>query len=374
MTASFQTSVILPEFGLWKKIRDKRYLAMFTVELTARCNNNCRHCYINLPAFDRGAMRKELSFGEIRDIADEAVSLGAIWCLITGGEPLLREDFFDIYLYLKKKGLLITVFTNGTLLTHDHVQLFKKYPPRDLEVSVYGSKRNTYERISRKLGSFDAFIKGLYLLRDGGINFRLKTMALRSNVSDIMKIEEFSKKYTKEPFRYDPMLKMRHDFDRLRNEEIRSERLNPLDIARLEQEDPDRLEAWQKYCETRFRPDLENRTSRRLFYCAAGNRSFDLTHDGYFRLCSSLCHPSCVYDLRKGSLTDAWTYFVPRVRELTSERNEFLDNCRSCALTNLCYWCPAHAHLESGKLDGWIEYFCEIAHQRTKTSIFPKNK
>ena len=117
MTESVVSSVPLPEFLLWEKIKGKRVLMSFDLEVTARCNNDCRHCYINLPAGDRAAREKELSLEEIKEIADEAVSLGTLWCLITGGEPLLREDFSDIYLYLKRKGLLISVFTNATLVT-----------------------------------------------------------------------------------------------------------------------------------------------------------------------------------------------------------------------------------------------------------------
>ena len=69
------------------KIADKRVPLDFTLELTARCNNNCAHCYINLPAGDRQAIRNELTLAEISDIADQAVALGTLWCLITGGEP-----------------------------------------------------------------------------------------------------------------------------------------------------------------------------------------------------------------------------------------------------------------------------------------------
>ena len=146
MSESIVSSIPLPEFSLWEKMQDKRSAISFEIEITARCNNNCRHCYINLPADDKVAKENELSFEEIKEITDEAVSLGALWCLITGGEPLLREDFFDIYLYFKRKGLLVSLFTNATLITDEHVRLFKKYPPRDIEVSVYGiTKRDLRE-------------------------------------------------------------------------------------------------------------------------------------------------------------------------------------------------------------------------------------
>jgi len=51
---------------------------------------------------------------------------------------------------------------------------------------------------------------------------------------------------------------------------------------------------------------------------------------------------------------------------LTSQNREFLEKCRACPLVNLCLWCPAHAHLESGRLDAWVEYFCRVAQARAR--------
>jgi len=104
MSKSFVSSIEIQDFSLWDKIKGKRALFSFDLETTARCDNDCRHCYINLPAGDRAAREQEFSVEEIGNIADQAVSLGAVWCLITGGEPLLRKDFTDIYLLLKRKG------------------------------------------------------------------------------------------------------------------------------------------------------------------------------------------------------------------------------------------------------------------------------
>jgi MoaA/NifB/PqqE/SkfB family radical SAM enzyme len=154
----------LPDFHLWKKTEEKRIPLSAEIEFTERCNNNCIHCYINLPANDEEAKKRELSFREITDIVDEAVEMGCLWWLISGGEPLVRKDFADIYLYLKKKGLLVSVFTNATLITPKLIRLFKRYPPRDLEITIYGVTRKTYERITRTPGSFEAFRRGINLL------------------------------------------------------------------------------------------------------------------------------------------------------------------------------------------------------------------
>jgi radical SAM protein with 4Fe4S-binding SPASM domain len=345
-------------------MRGKRALISFDLEITARCNNNCRHCYINLPAGDKVAKEKELSLEEIGDIGNEAILFGAVWCLITGGEPLLREDFPDIYLCLKKKGLLISVFTNATLVTKEHIELFKKYPPRDVEVSVYGVSKEIYERVTRTPGSFSAFRQGLDLLLGSGLDVRLKAMALRSNLCEQQAIARFCREKTKDYFRFDPFLHLRYDGNSSRNAEIKAERLSPEEIVALDQSDPERFQALGKECDKLIVPQFSHTPCNCLFHCGAGNESFSLSYDAFFRLCPSLWHPSCVYDLRIGTLAEAWHNFTPDVLALRSDREEFQETCRKCPLINLCVWCPAHASLETGELDAPVAYFCEVAHAR----------
>lgn len=364
MVKSFSDASLLPDFPLWEKMRSRKGVVSFDLELTARCNNNCRHCYINLPVEDRKAVRKELTLEEISRIADEAISLGAFWCLLTGGEPLLRKDFFEIYLLLKRKGLLVSVFTNATLITKKHVEFFKKYPPRDIEVTVYGISQKTYEQITRVPGSFKAFRRGLELLLQGGIKVRFKAMAMRSNLNELLKINRFCRQRTKDYFRFDPSLHARFDGNKKRNREIASERLLPSEYVALEQGDSERRIALKKSCNELIRPEMKHLKCNHLFHCGTGNGNFTVGYDGMFRLCSSLHHPDCVYDLRKGTLAEAFQSFVPKVRDLRSNREVFLKKCRVCSIFNLCIWCPAHAHLETGQLDQPVDYFCELAHAR----------
>lgn len=370
MSTSFVVTESLPRFHLWDKMQDRRAPVSFDLEVTARCNNDCRHCYINLPAGDREAQEKELSLEEILRIAREAVSLGALWCLLTGGEPLLRDDFFEIYLGLKRLGLLVSVFTNACLITPRHVELFKKYPPRDLEITVYGALRETYEAVTRRSGSFQACRRGLDLLLASGVKVRLKAMALRANVHELAEIAAFCRARTNDYFRFDPLLHLRFDGNAERNEEIKAQRLSPEEIVAVEQADPERAAALKQGCDRLIGPSCTEPACDHLFHCGAGLGSFSVSYDGLFRLCSSLWHPECVYDLRRGSLREAWDHLVPKVREMRSQRREFLERCCTCPLIDLCLWCPAHAHLEAGQLDLWLDYFCRVARARAEALGF----
>jgi radical SAM protein with 4Fe4S-binding SPASM domain len=360
MTATLE----IQQFPLWDKMKSKRALFSFDLELTARCNNDCRHCYIVLPANDRAAQARELTLDEIARIADQAVELGAMWCLLTGGEPLLRDDFADVYMMLKRKGLLVSVFTNATPIRAEHIALFKKYPPRDIEVTIYGATSETYEAVSQRPGSFAAFVRGLDALCGAGVRVRLKAMALRSNLHEMEAIATFGRARTKDFYRFDPQLHLRFDGDATRNEEIKQERLTPEEIVALERADEKRFGALQKNCDTLINEDFTHIGCDHLFHCGAGNGSFNVGYDGTFRLCSSLWAPETTLNLRETSLRAAWETLVPRVRDLRSRTREFLETCRRCELVNLCLWCPAHAHLETGAMDGATPYFCAVAHAR----------
>lgn len=364
MSKSFTSPISINQFEFFEKRRKKRKLFCFDLELTARCNNNCRHCYINLPPDDLVAKQNELSLEIIKKLADEAASLGALWCLITGGEPLIRNDFFEIYLCLKKAGFLVSVLTNATLITNRHVELFKKYPPRDIEVTVYGVTQDTYEKVTRIPGSFKAFMKGINLLLKAGFNVTLKAMALRSNLHEFKEIASFCRKRSSQAFRFDPFLHLRLDGNPQRNEEIKSERLSPDEIMILERSDPKRLEALIKKCNGLAQTPSFSEEREKLFNCSAGVYSFVIGYDGLFRLCSSLYHPDCVYDLRQGSVNDARFQFTPLIKNMRITDRTFFKKCPTCSLKDLCMCCPAHAFLETGKMEDQIKYFCEIARLR----------
>ncbi len=351
---------------LWSKLAAKGAPHAFDLELTARCNNDCRHCYINLPSGDATAAAAELGLDEILGIGREAVDMGAVWCLLTGGEPLLRADFGDIYLGLKRLGLLVGVFTNACLVTPAHAELFRAYPPRDIEVSVYGVTRETYEAVTRRPGSHAAFLRGLDLLAEAGVKVRFKAMALRSNLGEFAEIAAFCRERTADFYRFDPLLHGRFDGDAVRNAEIEAERLPPEELVALERADPERFGALERGCTDGmvFQPSGEHDGCDHLFHCGAGQGSFTVGYDGTFRLCSSLCHPDTVYDLRRGTLREAWVEWVPHVRDLRGSDPEFLQKCRRCSLVDLCLWCPAHAALETGSMDAWVDYFCRVAHAR----------
>ncbi|MDR0890238.1 MAG: radical SAM protein [Oscillospiraceae bacterium] len=118
-------------------------------ELTGRCNFDCKMCYVHvLDAVD--AKKKELSTQQWLTVFDSAYEKGLLFATLTGGECLLRKDFRQLYLHLWNKGVKLTVFTNGALVTDDYVAFFAKYRPEKIQISLYGSNDDGYEAVTGK--------------------------------------------------------------------------------------------------------------------------------------------------------------------------------------------------------------------------------
>jgi len=164
--------------ALHQKVADQRVPIAGAIEVTRRCPLRCVHCYNNLPLGDQEAARNELTYEEHCRIVDEISDAGCLWLLYTGGEIFLRRDFLDIYTYAKKKGLIVSLFTNGVLLTPEVADRLVEWRPFSIEITLYGRTEETYERITGIPGSFERCMRGIRLLLARGLPLELKTMAM----------------------------------------------------------------------------------------------------------------------------------------------------------------------------------------------------
>jgi len=152
--------------ALHQQSAGRRIPASGTVELTRRCPLSCVHCYNNLPMDDSEARSRELTFDEHRRILDEITEAGCLWLLYSGGETLARADFLEIYTYAKQKGLIITLFTNGTLLTADIADHLAEWRPFSIEITLYGRTPQTHDGVTGVPGSYEQCMRAVRLLRE----------------------------------------------------------------------------------------------------------------------------------------------------------------------------------------------------------------
>lgn len=360
---SYVSTQVIGKTNFWKKI--KPLLGRLDIELTERCNNNCIHCCINLPVDNLLAKEKELSSEEIKNILKEAVSLGCMSVRFTGGEPLLRGDFEELYVFARKQGLKVLIFTNATLIDEHFAQLFTHIPPLEkIEVTVYGMKKNSYESVTRTPGSFKAVWKGINLLLERKIPFVVKGAFLPQNKSEI---EEFETWAATIPWMdklpsYSMFFDLRCRREGNKNELIKSLRLSPQEGLEVFTRRKDKyIKEMQQFCSKFMHP-----VGDRLFSCGSGVGGGCVDAYGIFQPCIMLRHPACVYNLRKGSLKNALENFFPELRETKATNPEYLTRCAKCFLKGLCEQCPAKSWMEHGTLDTPVEYLCEIAHAQAR--------
>jgi radical SAM protein with 4Fe4S-binding SPASM domain len=336
------------------------------IELTERCNNNCAHCYINLPANDAAAKARELSTREIQDILIEAASLGCLTVRFTGGEPLLRDDFRLLYLFARRLGLKVLLFTNATLITQEIADLFARVPPLErIEVTVYGMCRDSYEAVSRVAGSFEAAWRGMELLLDKQIPFVVKGALLPANKGELAEFETWASTipWMDKPPSFSMFfdLRCRRDSE-AKNRHIRRLRLQPDGAMQVLARDRERyVKGTTEFCQKFMAPagDL-------LFSCGSGQGGGCVDAYGSFQPCMMLRHPDTIYDLKNGSLREALTVFFPQLREMKATNADYLARCARCFLKGLCEQCPAKSWMEHGTLDTPVEYLCEVAHTQAR--------
>ena len=340
-------------------------LGHLDIELTERCNNACLHCYINLPARDKDAVRRELSTEEWKDILRQAADLEALSVRFTGGEPLLRPDFADIYLYARRLGLQVILFTNGRLITPELADLFAKIPPRKkIEISVYGLHKESYEAVACAPGAFAEFRRGIDLLLERQVPFVVKSVLLPPNRSEISELESWAAgiPWMDRPLAYSAFLDLRTRRDSpAKNRRIGGLRLAPEDAVALAAAHPDTYrKSMAQFARGYMAPQGD-----RLFACGAGETGCVDAY-GTYQMCMLLRHPDTVYDLRRGTLREALTEVLPRVREKRATDPDYLHRCARCFLKGLCEQCPGKAWAEHGTLDTPVEYLCEVAHAQAR--------
>jgi len=349
----------IPELGygefskrLHDKVAGQRIPIVGSVELTFQCNLRCKHCYLD-PIHDGIPGPQPLTVDEYRGIFSQLADAGTLWLLLTGGEPLLHRDFHDIYLAAKRAGFIITLFTNGTLFTPQLADLLAEWRPFQVEITLYGLTQATYESVTGIPGSHARCMRGIELLRERGVPFNLKTIAMTLNVHELEEMKAFAADLGV-VFRFDPVINACLDGGM----GCAQYRLSAEEVADLDVSDPRRMKEWLRFQETassrKVKPEF-------LYQCGAGLHSYHIDPYGQLSICM-LSRTSQV-DLRQTSFLEGWETTLKQERWRTDVLN---PTCTSCDLRLLCGQCPGVAQMEMNDPAAPVPYLCEIAHQRAQ--------
>lgn len=314
-----------------------------TIEIISQCNFRCVHCYI-----ENDCRKNALTYEEIVDFGNQIIQMGCLYVVLTGGEVLLHPDFERIYMFFVKKGVCVSVFSNGSLITPNIVELFTKYPPRVVEITMYGFHADTYESVT-KLRAFEKVKENILLLKQKGINVLLKMFVMSENYQDFDNVCQFSEE-NGIPFKYDSMIIAARDTEEIKHQ-ISNECI--IDLAKK-----NRTSA-AKYNEETYQVIMGSH-NKRLFLCGAGRSSCWLKSSNCLRICNFLNNTE--FDLNRYTVQEAWEMMLPYIESKISGSSE----CGKCRYRSYCDYCPAKSHAVYGKVDMELhpDIYCRVAKIR----------
>lgn len=333
-----------------------------TFELTARCNFNCRMCYVHLKDDVEKLKQQELTANQWLSVASDARDMGMIFLLLTGGEPFLREDFPQIYTELVKMGMMVSINTNASLYNEELRQLFLRYPPSRLNVTLYGGCEETYRSLCGN-ASFEHVVNNLRSMREDNLSVRLNVSLTPYNVRDMEKIDAISRELNLQAkaasYMYPPVRvngAIGENAGRFTAEEAgrvmaRWHQLH--DAEELFQARAERV----RNMETADIADTCADVEGEGVMCRAGRSSFWLTWDGCMRPCGTMGIEGA-YPLRDG-FAKAWE----DVKKMTAQIR-LPKKCACCLNRDNCGVCAAICGTETGDFHKKPTYLCTMTESQ----------
>lgn len=327
-------------------------------ELTPRCNLQCKMCYVRLTPAQMAPLGRELTAEEWLYIAQEAKDAGLTFLLLTGGEPTLRSDFPVIYENLAQMGFSISINTNGTLLTPAIRELWHRFPPAQVNVTIYGTCREDYEALCGNPDAFDQVIDSLQWLKQEGILVHLNSTIAPGNAHHWFEIEELAKRLELD------LRLITYCFPPVRREACGScgefSRLTPEQAAEiichdlLYREGPEIIKRSAASLSTPPYADCDLGVGESI-QCTAGRAQFWLAWNGRMTPCGMLSQPES-WPMSQG-FEAAWN----ELRQKTAEIR-LCPDCVNCTERESCMNCAAVTFTETGSFSGKPEYMCKMNH------------
>jgi radical SAM protein with 4Fe4S-binding SPASM domain len=309
-----------------------------SLDLTERCNLRCGHCYVPRDAVSG----PPLEFSRFGLLLDRLADAGALVLLLTGGEVFGLSDFRERYLAVRRRGFLVTIFTNATCVDDALADFLAAHPPRRIEVTVYGHTAGTYEAVTGVPGSFVAFRNGVAALVTRRLPVRLKYMVLRETVHERDAAAQWAAEQG---------LSMRDDAVVAGG---LASSLAPL-AHRVDAAVAAALSG-VVLCEDGAEPGGAAGVVNGgpLFSCGAGVRTFHV--DAYGKLHPCLLWRRNPYDLLTGTV-DGW---LTAMRTLRQRPWPASSKCPTCAARRRCPNCAALSQVETGEAGLNAAYYCAM--------------
>lgn len=347
---------------LFRRASEYRIPINGSIEVSPLCNMDCDMCFVRLSRSEMESKGRLRTAEEWLSIAQQMKDAGVLFLLLTGGEPLLYPYFKELYLGLKKLGMIITINTNGTLLNEEWAQFFAENKPRRINLTLYGASDNAYRSLCHYPGGYEKTIQAIKLLKEYDIPFRLSYSLTKVNAEDLIQFMDYSKKMELH-CGIDPYM---IPATRERNRAYQFDsRLEPEEAARYAHEIHRREygghDLFTVYCQkaiesidntAKYASEHPETKKPQRSRCLAGLCSFTVNWQGELRLCVILTTPA-VNLFENISFTEAWKTITDGMETLLMN-----EDCTVCPRRPICDNCPASALYETGTYSGKPDYLC----------------
>ena len=325
------------EMTIWAKIQ--RFPLSATFELTPLCNLRCPMCYVRLDKKCMDKQGRSMSAKEWLEIARQARDMGLLFITLTGGEPFLHPEFWEIYHGMSELGLLVSVYSNGTMIDETVIEHFKADPPHNIKISLYGASNETYETMCGVKDGFTRVSRTVDLLNASGLPFFCTCTLVHENMHDIGALYRFAA---------EKQIKFFHSNAVALS--ARSALSDPLSSRTRVDEEKWTLEALEKE-----KAAIDMHPFAR---CGGHNMSFFLTWHGHLGFCGFTPKPyvqiKFPLDFKAG-----WQEMLDMVDAIKTP-----EECLTCEHAEFCRRCPGLLASESGDPEKISETFCFQAAEK----------
>ena len=307
-------------------------------ELTNACIFSCPFCYINTQKAKRYS---HYTLSDMIEIADSLIEMGMLFCTISGGECLMHPDFAELYCHLKKKGVIVSVFTNAYLINDKIIKAFEDYKPYKVEISIYGLTDEGFKKATNTEYSFRKVLENIIILKQMGIDVRCKTPITTVTSSDIPMIREWCEKNDIYYYVSDEL------FDSYYGEQVDEYRTHDDIFVRAVSEK-----------ERNLYKNSEHKYGRKIAWnCSAGKYSGVISGDHSFYPCmTSVGIQKYRYSMANG-IKKAIDCFN---KTLLEEAGKELNFCNGCTVCDVCDKCVLSLITDT---DQQITDYCKYMEQ-----------
>ena len=315
-------------------------------DITYRCNERCVHCYLDHD--DLG----EMTTAEIEDVLDQLADAGVFFLALSGGEVLMRRDFFDIVEHARRRLFNVKIKTNGVMIREPEARRLRQLGVEQVQISVYSHRPQVHDGITKLPGSLRRTIEAIRFLKLQGLKVSIANVLMTANLFDNHGVMSLAKdlgvSYT-----LDPTITPKIDG----NTAILALRAPAAELRRVFQNE-ELVGNVAEFCAPPAAPDEDVMDG---YPCSAGHTSCYISPYGDVFPCVQFPLPSG--NLRREKFVEIWRH-SSALKEVRSIRARDLTTCSTCSHVGSCSRCPGLAYME-GNMRGPSSADCEKSFQRT---------